>query len=482
MSMSRRVALIRLYVSPFMLLALSANQLFARTLEFETNEVTQPSLTVAPDGKSFVFNLLGHLYRLAASGGTATQLTFGPYYDSEPAFSPDGGRIAFVSNRDDGSDGNLFVFDVASGKITQLTHEFQVGMLSWSADGKIIAYLSYLKREEYPAGQTPGFRGGGPELSRPHIVSIQPGKTDQLAEACACGAIFPLPDGRVIWTVTQRTPGQAPTTQIEERTLQGTVSALATVPDAFGRAAALNGDGSGLYYVAGGSLHLFTFANRSSKIIGPYPGTQARLSATRDGTALFAASEEKIWQVALPAGERKTIVWRAQVKMEVAEPLVRKWSPPSDAPFPPRAILSPVLSPDGREMVFMAAGSLWGQALNGGEARKLFEDSAFLQDPAFSPDGRDLAYIADDHGKRELRVYDLATKRSRILVTLPGASWPLFPSWSADNKSIVFQRTDQIADPYHFIRVDANGGEPVELALTTGSWTGRGHNRKQSPA
>src|SRR5437899_3048086 len=89
-----------------------AMALVARTLEFETTEVSQPALTVAPDGGSIVFNLLGHLYRLPADGGSTRQLTFGPYYDSEPVFSPDGARIAFVSNRD-GSDGNIYVLDIA---------------------------------------------------------------------------------------------------------------------------------------------------------------------------------------------------------------------------------------------------------------------------------------------------------------------------------------------------------------------------------
>jgi len=53
-------------------------------------------------------------------------LTFGPYYDSDPVFSPDGSRIAFVSNRD-GSDGNIFVLEISNGKISQLTHDYQAG-------------------------------------------------------------------------------------------------------------------------------------------------------------------------------------------------------------------------------------------------------------------------------------------------------------------------------------------------------------------
>jgi Tol biopolymer transport system component/imidazolonepropionase-like amidohydrolase len=459
-----------------LILALSLD---ARTLEFETNEVTQPGITVAAEGKSLVFNLLGHLYRLPVAGGNTTQLTFGPYYDSEPAFSPDGTRIAFASNRDDGSDGNLFVLELASGKISQLTHEFQVGMPSWSADGKTIAYLSYLRREEYPAGQTPGFIGGGAELSRPHTISAVGGTPRQLGDAQAYGAIFFLPDGRVIWSVTVQTQGQPSTTVIEARTPQGAVSKIATLQAQFGRAAAVVPDGAGLYYVAGGSLRLLMFADGASKVVGAYPGGQARLAVTRDGSAVYAASEARLWRVALPRGARELLSWQAHVKMEVAEPLVKKWTPPSETAFAPRAVLTPVLSPDGRRLIFMAAGSLWEQSMDGGQAKKLFDDPAFQQDPAFSPDGKQLAFIADDHGKRQLRVYDFSTKQTRTLISLPGASWPLFPNWSPDGRSIVFQRTDQISDPYRFIRVstkgDANGGDPVELTRTTGSWTGRPH-------
>jgi Tol biopolymer transport system component/imidazolonepropionase-like amidohydrolase len=451
------------------------SRLAARTLEFDTNAVTQPGITATADGRALIFNLLGHLFRVPSTGGSAMQMTFGPYYDSDPAISPDGSRIAFISDRDDGSDGNLFVLDVASGKMMQLTHEFQVGMPAWSADGKTIAYLSYLRREEYPAGQTPGFIGGGLEMSRPRTIPAQGGASEQLGNVRAYGAIFFLPDGRVLWSVTEQAAGQPPSTVIEARAAQGTVSKLGTLPGQLGRAVTAAPDGTGLYYAAGGSLRLITFADGSSKVVEALPGGQARLAVARDGKSLYAASEAKLWSVPLSAGVPESIEWQAHVTMEVAAPLVKKWTPPSETPFAPRAVLSPILSPDGRRLVFMAAGSLWEQSIDGGQANKLFDEPAFQQDPAFSPDGRELAFIADDRGKRQLRVYAFSTKQMRTLVSLPGATWPLFPSWSPDGKSIVFQRTDQISDPYRFIRIDARGGEPVELARTTGSWTGRPH-------
>ncbi len=76
----------------------------ARTIEFTTTEVTEADVTVSPDGQWLIFTMLGHLFRVPVTGGTAEQLTFGPYYDADPVFSPDGSCVVFVSDRD-GSDG-----------------------------------------------------------------------------------------------------------------------------------------------------------------------------------------------------------------------------------------------------------------------------------------------------------------------------------------------------------------------------------------
>ena len=56
----------------------------ARTIELETTEVTRADVALSPDGRWLIFTILGHLFRLPVEGGTAEQLTFGPYYDSDP--------------------------------------------------------------------------------------------------------------------------------------------------------------------------------------------------------------------------------------------------------------------------------------------------------------------------------------------------------------------------------------------------------------
>ncbi len=111
-----------------------------RTIEIETTEVTAPDVAITPDGESLIFTLLGHLFRLPVEGGDAEQITFGPYYDARPAVSPDGALVAFQSDCD-GSEGNIFVLELATGEITQLTDEPWADSPSWAPDGQSVIYL-----------------------------------------------------------------------------------------------------------------------------------------------------------------------------------------------------------------------------------------------------------------------------------------------------------------------------------------------------
>lgn len=474
---------------PFALVLLTGFALTAhsaavhRTFEFETNEVTQPALTVAADGRTLVFNLVGHLFRLPVNGGAATQLTFGPHYDSEPRFSPDGSRLAFLSNRD-GSDGNIFVLEIASGRIAQLTHDYQAGAPVWSPDGKTIAYVAYLRREEYPAGRVPGFGGGGAVMGKLSTIPAAGGEARRLTAARPFGAIFYLSDGRLAWF--NPPPAQAPRpgagqpaatveTIIETVSADGAISRFGAVPGTVG-AIVLNVKGDGFYYVGGGNLWRYTFGETEAKVVGAFAGAGARMDIAADGQTIYAASEAKLWRVSLPGGARTQLGWNARVKMETAERAVKKWTPSAKPAVEISAVLTPRISPDGRRLVFMAAGMLWEQPLKGGRANRLLNENSYQLEPVFSPDGKQLAFVSDTRGKREVRVFDFATRQTRTIASVPGASWALFPSWSSDGKRIVFQRTDGLSDPYRFLRVDAqSSGAPVELAQTRGSWTGRPH-------
>ena len=99
-----------------------------RKVEFQTDEGTWLSLDAAPDGKSLVFEMLGDLYTLPIEGGSATRITEGMAYDSQPRFSPDGKWVAFVSDRD-GAD-NVWIAQADGSEPRKLSKEKSSSMIS----------------------------------------------------------------------------------------------------------------------------------------------------------------------------------------------------------------------------------------------------------------------------------------------------------------------------------------------------------------
>jgi dipeptidyl aminopeptidase/acylaminoacyl peptidase len=94
-----------------------------------------------------------HLYLFDVATRAVQLLTPGPYDDDDPAWSPDGARLAFVSKRapadvDRADNWDVFVIDARPGaSARQLTtspgedNPPDAGRLAWSPDGATIAYV-----------------------------------------------------------------------------------------------------------------------------------------------------------------------------------------------------------------------------------------------------------------------------------------------------------------------------------------------------
>ena len=87
----------------------------------ETNWRMRPD--ISPDGTRFVYSsYLGQnwhqLWQLPVEGGYPIPLTYGDYDKSSPRWSPDGKKIAFISNKDGNT--SLWLLDVFSGKQEQV--------------------------------------------------------------------------------------------------------------------------------------------------------------------------------------------------------------------------------------------------------------------------------------------------------------------------------------------------------------------------
>jgi len=94
------------------------------------------------------------LFLVPAAGGTAKRITTNPGSDGTPIYSPDGKYIAYRSQLRAGYESDRFrlmLYDRASGKITELTPNFDrwVDSIAWSPDSKTI-YLTSGNEGENP--------------------------------------------------------------------------------------------------------------------------------------------------------------------------------------------------------------------------------------------------------------------------------------------------------------------------------------------
>ena len=107
----------------------------------------------APDSQHLLFNSQGQLWYFSLDSGTGIQITSNPDASSDPKFSPDGKRLAYVRKH------NLYVRQLSGGQETQLTKDKDENLLNgevdwvyaeelgarshyfWSPAGKDIAYL-----------------------------------------------------------------------------------------------------------------------------------------------------------------------------------------------------------------------------------------------------------------------------------------------------------------------------------------------------
>ena len=122
-------------------------------MDMET--VSNPA--ISPDGSQVVFSRgwvdkvkdqgRTNIWIVDTAGTRLRELTRGSWRDSAPVWSPDGSRIAFLSDRDGTT--QIHVLFVTTGELSQLTHiERTPANLSWSPDGKQLAFTMFVPDED----------------------------------------------------------------------------------------------------------------------------------------------------------------------------------------------------------------------------------------------------------------------------------------------------------------------------------------------
>jgi imidazolonepropionase-like amidohydrolase/dipeptidyl aminopeptidase/acylaminoacyl peptidase len=453
----------------------------ARTIAFDTDEVTEAAVALSPDGSTLVYTMLGHLFRARVPGpdeasgrgetAIAEQLTFGPYFDGDPAYSPDGSKIAFVSDRGarEGSEFGIFLLEVSTKKVVPLTREPFAIRPTFTASGDAIDYLSVPPTPVFPGSlilRRVAVSGGKPETVR--------GLPEQYR------SIFRMADGRTAWSIAEMKAGSNPKTRIETLGQDGNPLVIASCDGVFERVeSSPGGDGVFARRTQGGAsmgaaqsedlVFLATGSNaggvRSIAPVDAKRGVRPRIAVGRSST-LLVGDAGHIWRIDASTGARKVVPIRAHVKLEIDDPV----PPKAPASGSPRVIANPLLMRDGT-VIFEAAGHLWRQPPGGDPARRIeggtASPRAFESSPALSPDGKQLAFVRSVGSNAELCHMDLATGEVKTIASGAGYAQP---AWSPDGSRLVVVESRGFSAT--IVSIGGDGGSRAELG-EAGFWSAR---------
>jgi TolB protein len=432
-----------------------------RSRNLTNNELDDVDPSWSPDGKRVVFASRRRssfdLYVMNARGGRVRRLLALPGDQREPVWSPDGKRIAFVSP---GSERNekrrrpsqVFVMRVDGTGVTQVTHvENGAGDPAWSPDGDRLAGSDGSIFTVNADGS--GFR----EL--PPTVDTE---FDEHPSWSPDGTHIAFDRGEIDFSTTDlwvmNADGSA------QRRLARFGAQPSWSPDG-SRIAFVNGDvwscdrdgcfEEGLSAIAtisprGGRRHYVT---RPLERLGQSFGAPQRFLFT-DGASFFGVR----WS---PDGRGLLYARRLDTRALDLFALV-PGGPPRRLTSSKGIETNAVLSPDGRRVMF-ARYPLYGGApgvfVLGTEGRGLRLLAVHGYVGSWSPDGRKLAYLVDaGQGSPQIYVADADGSHRRRLVD--GTD----PTWSPDGRRIAYVQHSKRGSLGHAIAVvDSGGGAPSLL-------------------
>lgn len=475
-----------------------------RKLQFQVDEGTWMSVNIDPDARRIAFDLLGDIYTLDTNGGEARLLLGGLAFESQPVYSPDGKRLAFISDRSGGE--NLWIANADGSAPLQLSKDDDRTFASpaWSPDGQYV----------YVARSVPSYglyeiwmyhvRGGsGVQITRANGgapgagARMHAGSDEETAVAVDVRpntmGPAPSPDGKYLyyglklggfeynadfplWSIARRDLG----TGAEDVFITAPGSAMRPVLSRDGKllvyAARHNGKtGLRLRALDSGEDRWLAYpVQRDEQEALPTRDVLPGYNFTSDGKALILSYGGKILRLDITSGQSREIPFSAHVNLDIG-PDLHVQQRNATGPVRARVIQTARQSPDGRIAVFSALGKLYLLDLQSGATPRRLTSSAEAEfHPNWSADGRWITYVTGSaKGGHIWKVRaDGRSKPQRLTDVTGFYSDPLF---SPDGKSIFALRSsnhDRMRAPSEvffkriadLIQVPAAGGKPTLIS------------------
>ncbi len=386
----------------------------------------EPALS--PDGSEIAFVSGGDIWTVPAAGGTARLLVSHPANDSRPVYAPDGRSLAFVSTRSGAPD--VYVLSFETGALRRLTFDDAAEDLDgFSRDGRWL-YFSSASHEISRMGDV-------------YRVSVE-GGTPMTVTADRYlneSASAPSPDGRTLAFVARGFPQwwRRGRSHIDETEIWLRHDGA---PARFERVTAGGArdlwpmwapDGRSLYFVSDrdGAPNVFVL---------PLGGAPRALTAFRDGRVVWPSLSADGTRLAF---ERGFGVWTLDTATgRTAEVPITLFGAAAGRATEHLALTGRfsdlALSPDGKKVAFVARGEIFAaSAKDGGDALRVTRTAAAESAPVWSPDSRRLVYVSEREGSARLFAYDFAKGTESALGAGGG---DVAPRFSPDGKRVAFVR------------------------------------------
>jgi Tol biopolymer transport system component/predicted Ser/Thr protein kinase len=344
-----------------------------------------PSLS--PDGKWVVYTKRGDIWLLRVGGANAINLTKdSPVADNQPAFSPDGERIAFRSSRDGGG---IFVMGATGDSVKRLT-DFGFNP-AWSPDGKEIVFSS----GSFSAPNTPA------NMGTLWAANVAGGEKRQLGKGYALQPSW-SPHGRRIAFLTIFGPGR-PQSQRDIWTMRtdGTDWVAATDDPAIDLNPIWSSEGNLRYFSSdrGGSMNVWRIPidEESGRVQGkPEPvttgglGYRQHITLSRDGKRIAYSDLNTLNNI-------------HKLSFDPASETVN--GKPAAVTQGSRSFVQPAVSPDGLWLVIHSQSpqeDIYLVRTDGSAQHQLTDDIFMDRHPRWSPNGKQIVFRSARTGKFEI--------------------------------------------------------------------------------